>query len=96
MLSPAMAGVLADAILAAHVAVVGFVVIGECLFLIGGRRGWRWVRGFGLRIVHLLLMGFVAGQAWLGAVCPLTLWEQALRGRAGQAAYSGSFIEHWL
>jgi hypothetical protein len=53
-------------------------------------RDLRW------RVAHLLLMGFIALQAWLGALCPLTTWEQALRRRAGQAAYAGSFIEHWL
>jgi hypothetical protein len=54
------------------------------------------VHGFRWRLAHLLLMGFIAVQAWLGALCPLTVWEQALRGRAGQHAYAESFIEHWL
>ena len=95
-LSPAVAAALADAMLAMHVGVVAFVVLGEVLILVGGRRGWRWVRQFTLRLVHLLLMVFVAAQAWLGALCPLTVWEQALRNRAGRASYSVSFIEHWL
>ncbi|MBW3551367.1 MAG: DUF2784 domain-containing protein [Proteobacteria bacterium] len=95
-MSPQLAAALADAVLAMHVGVVAFVVLGEVLFLIGGWRGWAWVRRFSLRITHLLLMVFVAGQAWLGALCPLTMWEQALRVHAGQAAFSGSFIEHWL
>ncbi|HZH43289.1 MAG TPA: DUF2784 domain-containing protein [Lysobacter sp.] len=90
------AALLADAILALHVGVVVFVVFGEVLFLVGGVRGWRWVRGFRLRVVHLALMGFIALQAWLGALCPLTVWEQQLRTRAGQTAYRESFIEHWL
>lgn len=95
-LPPALATHLADAILVLHVAVVAFVVLGEALFLLGGWRRWRWVRRFGLRLVHLLLMGFIALQAWWGALCPLTVWEQALRRHAGQATYGGSFIEHWL
>ena len=41
-------------------------------------------------------MGVVALQAWLGALCPLTVWEQALRRRAGETTHAGSFIEHWL
>ena len=88
-LSPATAAALADAVLVVHVGVVAFVLLGEVLFLVGGRRGWRWVRNFALRIVHLLLMLFVAAQAWLSALCPLTLWEQALRERAGQPGFSG-------
>ncbi len=95
-LSPTVAAVLADAMLAMHVGVVAFVVLGEVLILVGGRRRWRWVHQFGLRLAHLLLMVVVAAQAWLGALCPLTVWEQALRRRAGQASYSESFIEHWL
>ncbi len=95
-ISPELAARLADAVLAAHVGVVAFVVFGELLFLLGGWRGWAWVRNFPLRIAHLLLMVFVAAQAWLGALCPLTVWEQALRTRAGQDGFSGSFIEHWL
>lgn len=95
-ITPALAATLADAVLAIHVGVVAFVVLGELLFLIGGWRGWRWVRHFGLRVLHLLLMLVVAAQAWLGALCPLTIWEQSLRSHAGEAGFSGSFIEHWL
>ena len=95
-LTPASAGLLADAILALHVAVVAFVVLGTLAILVGGPLGWRWVRGFGLRVSHLVLMVFIALQAWLGRLCPLTVWEQALRNRAGQATYDASFIQHWL
>lgn len=95
-LSPASAALLADAILLLHVGIVAFVVLGEVLFLYGGRRRWRWVRNVVLRSGHLALMVFIALQAWLGALCPLTSWEQALRRHAGQATYGESFIEHWL
>lgn len=91
-----MAGALADALLLLHMGVVLFVVVGQALFLLGGWRGWRWVRHRGLRIVHLLLVAFIALQSWLGQLCPLTVWEQALRREAGQAAYAESFLEHWL
>ncbi|MFC3550450.1 DUF2784 domain-containing protein [Lysobacter cavernae] len=95
-LSPTNAARAADALLALHVGTVAFVVLGAVAILVGGWRRWRWVRGFRWRLVHLLLMAFIAVQAWLGALCPLTVWEQALRSRAGQAAYQTSFIEHWL
>jgi Protein of Unknown function (DUF2784) len=86
----------ADAMLAAHVAVVLFVVVDQLLIVIGGVLRWRWVRHFWWRIVHLLLMVYIAAQAWLGELCPLTVWEQALRAQAGQHTYGESFIEHWL
>lgn len=95
-ISPGTAAWLADAILAAHVSVVVFVVAGEALFLLGGWRGWRWVRNLPLRLAHLALMLYIALQAWFGELCPLTTWEQDLRRLAGQPAYEASFIEHWL
>jgi len=87
---------LADAMLTLHVGIVLFLLLGQLLILIGGPRGWSWVRGALFRYSHLGVMGFVAVQTWLGQLCPLTVWEQALRARAGQSAYSESFIEHWL
>ncbi|MFC3814500.1 DUF2784 domain-containing protein [Lysobacter sp. GCM10012299] len=95
-LSPHCAALLADAILVLHVGIVAFVVLGAVAVLVGGLRGWRWVRGYRWRLVHVLLMVFIAAQAWLGALCPLTIWEQALREHAGQTAYRESFIAHWL
>lgn len=95
-LTPRAAAALADALLVVHVGIVAFVVLGAAMIGIGWWRRWRWVHGFAWRALHVLLMAFIAVQAWLGALCPLTAWEQALRLRAGQAAYSASFIEHWL
>lgn len=93
---PAVAAWLADALLALHAGMVAFVVLGTLAILVGGPLGWRWVRRFDLRLAHLLLMVFIALQAWLGRLCPLTVWEQALRNRAGQTTYGASFIQHWL
>jgi polyferredoxin len=41
-------------------------------------------------------VGVVVIQSWLGAVCPLTTWEMALRRKAGEAVYAGAFVAHWL
>lgn len=95
-ISPATAALLADALLALHLGIVLFVVGLLPLVLLGGALGWRWVRHFGLRITHLGLMVFIAAQAWLGQLCPLTVWEQDLRRAAGQGSYRESFIAHWL
>jgi hypothetical protein len=35
-------------------------------------------------------------QTLFGLFCPLTVWEQGLRGLAGIGAYEESFIEHWV
>lgn len=95
-LDPRWAGPLADAILALHVAVVAFVVGGLVLVLVGGFRGWRWVRRPGFRWTHLALVGFIVAQTWLGELCPLTTWEQDLRDAAGRTTHDQGFIEFWL
>ncbi len=87
---------LADAVLVVHALFVGFVVIGQVLVMVGLALGWAWVRRFWWRLAHLVAIVCVVAQSWFGALCPLTILENALRRRAGEAAYGGSFIEHWL
>ncbi len=86
----------ADTILVIHVGFVVFVVLGLLLILLGGGLGWSWVRNRWFRIAHLVGIGIVVLQAWLGQICPLTIWEMALREKAGDTTYSGSFIQHWM
>jgi hypothetical protein len=86
----------ADFILIVHVLFVAFVLLGLLLVLAGGLLRWRWVRNRWFRIAHLAGIGIVVLQSWLGVICPLTTWEMALRQRAGDATYSGSFIAHWM
>jgi len=83
---------LADLILVVHFCFVLFVVVGLFLIWLGVARGWRWVRNFWFRITHLAAMLFVAGESVVGLVCPLTAWEDALRGRGAEA----SFIQRWV
>lgn len=86
----------ADALLVLHVLYVAFVVLGLVLIFVGGALSWRWVRNPWFRYAHLAAIGFVVVQAWLGMVCPLTVWENELRGMAGGATYAGTFMSHWL
>jgi hypothetical protein len=87
---------LADAVLALHIAVVVFVVGGWMYVVLGYRRDWPGAASWTLRLAHLAAIGFVAVQAWLGQDCPLTVLEMAWRSRAGQVVYGESFIAHWL
>jgi Protein of Unknown function (DUF2784) len=87
---------LADLVLALHLAVVLFVVGGLLLIVAGNLRGWRWVNALAFRLAHLAAVAVVAAQAWLGLVCPLTTLEMWLRVQAHAPSYKGSFIEHWL
>ncbi|SDJ98693.1 DUF2784 domain-containing protein [Microbulbifer yueqingensis] len=86
----------ADAILVTHVVFVAFVICGLLCIVAGKLRAWSWVRNPWFRLAHLIAIVIVVLQSWLGAICPLTIWEMALRERAGDTVYAGSFISHWL
>lgn len=87
---------IADLVLVGHAAFVAFVVFGLVLIVAGGMLGWSWVRNRWFRVAHLVCIGIVVAQSWLGVICPLTTLEMSLRRQAGAAAYEGSFISHWL
>ncbi|AMQ88256.1 DUF2784 domain-containing protein [Marinobacter sp. LQ44] len=88
--------ILADLLLVFHTLLVMFVIFGLLATLIGYVRQWDWVRNLWFRLSHLVVIGIVVLQAWLGVLCPLTIWEMELRAKAGQSGYDGSFIQHWL
>jgi hypothetical protein len=87
-----MAALLADFVLTVHFAFVLFVVGGLPLIWIGAAAGWQWVRNFWFRAAHLAAITFVAAEALAGVWCPLTVWEDALRGRHEQQ----SFVARWV
>ncbi len=89
-------GLMADTILVIHFAFVVFVVFGFMLIVTGSLARWSWVHNSIFRIAHLAAVGLVVLQTWLGQLCPLTIWENELRRRAGQSDYSETFVEHWL
>ena len=75
---------LADLVVIVHLAYVAFVIAGTVLVLMGALLRWRWIRNPVFRVLHLLAIALVVVQATVGAICPLTEWEAALRRRAGQ------------
>jgi hypothetical protein len=91
-----MLSFLANLVLVIHALIVAFVMLGLIAILIGWYRHWPWVRNWWLRTVHLVAIGFVMAEAWLGIVCPLTVLENSLRLAAGGNAYSVPFFQHWL
>jgi len=96
MQGPQAYRLLADATLLLHFAVVVFVVGGLILVLAGNMLRWRWVNALPFRVAHLVAVGVIVVQAWLGELCPLTVLESWLREQAGEASYTASFIEHWV
>lgn len=88
--------IMADAVVAAHAAFVGFVVFGMVAIVVGLVLRRSWARNFWFRILHLATIGFVVALTWTGLECPLTTLEKDLRQRAGEASYPGGFIAHYL
>jgi len=82
----------ADALLVLHFAIVLFIVGGLVLVWLGAALGWRWVRNPWFRYAHLGAIAFVALEALVGMNCPLTEWEDALRG----GARAESFVGRWV
>jgi Protein of Unknown function (DUF2784) len=86
----------ADIVLAIHFAFVLFVVGGLALIWIGYAASWAWVRNAWFRAAHLAAIVFVAGEAMLGFMCPLTILEDALRTTAGGVPEDKSFVARWV
>ncbi len=74
----------ADLIVFFHLLYVIFAVGGELVIISGGIFKWKWIRNFQFRIAHLIAVVFVAIEALMGMICPLTEWEYRLRVLAGQ------------
>lgn len=77
---------LANLVVVLHLAFVAFAVF-------GGFAIWRW------RTVAFAQLPALAWGCWIelsGRICPLTPLENMLRYRAGDAGYSGGFIEHYI
>jgi len=82
---------MADALLVVHFLLAAFIVAGLPAVWLGAALGWRWVRNAAFRYLHLAAIGVVAGEALLGIACPLTVWEDLLRG----GLHPESFVARW-
>ena len=63
---------------------------------IGALAGWAWIRNRWFRYLHLAAIVFVAGEALLGIACPLTIWEDLLRGGARAESFVGRWVRQLL
>ena len=76
----------ANAVVVFHLGFILFAVFGGWLVLYRLRWAWlhapAWAWGVWIEVSH--------------RICPLTPLENALRSQAGEAGYSGGFIDHYL
>ena len=73
---------LAQVVLALHVAFLCYVVL-------GGFLAWRWPRAWW---PHMLAVGWAALGLLVRLACPLTEWQDALRRRGGLPGLPHGFI----
>lgn len=81
-----IAGLVADIIVLAHLGFILFVALGGILVV-------KWGK---VAFLHLpcALWGMLI--AWGGWICPLTPLEMHFRQLAGQAGYTGGFVDHYV
>lgn len=82
----------ADIVLIIHFLYVLFVVGSLPVIWLGAWLKWRFVRNRWFRFLHLAAILLVVAESLLGVICPLTVWENALR----QSDTDSSFIQHWI
>ncbi len=80
------ASLAADAVLVLHLAFILFAVFGGVLVLWYPNIAW----------LHLPALSWAVWIAATHGVCPLTPLENSLRRVAGEAGYSGTFIDHYV
>jgi hypothetical protein len=80
------AGIAADFIVAVHAAFILWAVFGGLAML---RHRW-------LAWLHLPAFVWASLIEFAGLICPLTPLEKYFRRLAGEAGYSGGFIQHYV
>jgi len=76
----------ADLVVVVHLLFIGFIVGGVFLT-------WRWPL---IIWAHMPAVIYGALVEFAGFICPLTLLENDLRERAGEAGYRDGFVAHYL
>lgn len=91
-----MSSALADLVLVVHALFVLFVVGGLAATWVGLAFKLPFARNPWFRGAHLAAIAFVVIESVLGYVCPLTLWESALRGEASDRGFIQRWVHAWL
>ena len=87
---------MADVLLVFHFLIAAFIAGSLPLVWLGAALDWAWVRKPSFRYAHLGAIAFVAVEALLGIACPLTVWEDVLRGGARPESFIGRWAQQLL
>lgn len=78
--------ILADLLVTVHLAFAAFVIF-------GGFLAWKWRRAV---FAHLPALAWGFWVETSGQICPLTPLENHWRRLAGEAGYTGGFLNHYV
>jgi len=87
---------MADALLVSHFLIAAFIAAGLPLVWLGAALGWRWVGNPWFRYAHVAALAFVALEALFGVACPLTVWEDVMRGGGRPESFVGRWVQQLL
>ena len=87
---------MADLVMLAHAAFVLFVVGGLAATWWGLATGRRFARSPLFRGIHLACIAVVVAESLAGIMCPLTVWEDALRGGGTEKGFIERWVHAWL
>lgn len=83
---------LADLIMLFHLALASCITAGLVFIPVGCKLGWNWTKNRRLRLIHLIFIGVITAETFVGLTCPLTTLEYALRN----VELSESFVSYWV
>jgi hypothetical protein len=86
----------ADALLVVHFLIAAFIVAGLVLVWLGAAFGSQWTTNPWFRYLHVGAIAFVAAEALAGVACPLTVWEDLLRGSVRPESFVGRWVQRLL
>jgi hypothetical protein len=72
--------IVANLISVLHAAVAMFVVLGTAAIWMGTFCNWRWTDNLSFRATQFAVIAFVMLRLELGEPCPLSVWEDQVRG----------------
>lgn len=87
---------LADVLLVLHFGIAAFVVLGLIAVWVGAALRWSFTRNPWFRYAHLGAILLIAAEALLGVACPLTVWEDLLRGGLRPESFVGRWVHRLL
>ncbi len=86
----------ADIILFFHFILVFFITILFFIVPIGYKFEWNWVSSIKVRVIHFFLMLLITIETFFEITCPLTYFENTLRGNLHSASFVGKLVSQLI